>query len=268
MQHESRSEYEIVRDPSDELMLEAADWLALRRHETLGSEIMLRSRAVRHIAHAVIARADGVVAGVSVVSQTGGWYLEALSQLAAAALVDALPSEIRPRRLTTAAGTRAWVIGMIESRWRLTRHHRLLAMTCARAEGGEGRWAASEDLATLRIYQDAYNSERRTANATNWTDAVATRQVAVLDHDGRVASVVKRSGETARYACIGGTFTFPEFRGRSFGRKVTAYMVEQLLVDRPRVHLLVDDDNVTAIRLYRSLDFGEIGECHADYLAS
>jgi ribosomal protein S18 acetylase RimI-like enzyme len=37
--------------------------------------------------------------------------------------------------------------------------------------------------------------------------------------------------------------------------------------DRPAVHLVVDDDNVTAIALYRSLNFERRGSCYMAYLA-
>jgi predicted GNAT family acetyltransferase len=139
-------------------------------------------------------------------------------------------------------------------------------MTCLHASGGEGRWATEKDVPTLAHYQTLYNAERQTASQPNWVDSVSRRQVAVLDENGTIVAVVKRTGETARYACIGGTFTFPEFRNKGCGKKLTAYMVETLLAECPRVHVIVDDDNTPALAMYRSLEFGEIGECFVDFL--
>jgi ribosomal protein S18 acetylase RimI-like enzyme len=45
-------------------------------------------------------------------------------------------------------------------------------------------------------------------------------------------------------------------------------MVRRLLDECPRVHCIVEDDNASALALYRALDFGEIGECFLDYFGS
>lgn len=261
-----RAPIEIDPSPASPTLDQAADWLSLRCHENLGAEILLRGRANRPIARLAFARRAGAFAGVSVLSASGGWYLEAADPETAVALVEQM-DVAAPKRFTTVASVRDWVLRTVERRWTITRHHRLLSMTALHAVGGEGRWATTADTPTLAEYQVLYNAERHTATQPNWVDAIARKQVAVLEHEGRIVAVVKRSGETARYACIGGTFTFPEFRKQGFGKRLTAYMVERLLAECPRVHLIVDDDNAPALALYRTLEFGEIGECFVDYLS-
>ena len=263
----ARPPIEIETSPVSATLDQVADWLSLRCHENLGAEILLRGRKSRPIARVAIARRAGVLAGVSVLSISGGWYLEAADPETAVTLAEQMDNDA-PKRLTTVAAVRDWVLPTVERRWKVTRHHRLLSMTALHAVGGEGRWAAAQDIPALMQYQTLYNAERHMTGDPNWDDFIARKQIAVLEENGRIVAVVKRSGETARYACIGDTFTFPEFRKQGLGKRLTAFMVERLLSECPRVHLIVDDDNAPALALYRTLEFGEIGECFVDYLSS
>ncbi len=77
---------------------------------------------------------------------------------------------------------------------------------------------------------------------------------------------MKRTADTARYATIGGTWTDPAYRGRGLAKRLTAFIIGELLRDRPAVHLIVDDDNAAAIALYRSLSFDAGGACYMGYL--
>jgi len=61
--------------------------------------------------------------------------------------------------------------------------------------------------------------------------------------------VVKRSGETRNYACIGGTFTFTKYRRQGLAAKLIGFLINELLQERPAIHLIVDDDNFAAINL-------------------
>jgi hypothetical protein len=58
---------------------------------------------------------------------------------------------------------------------------------------------------------------------------------ALLERDGAVAAVIKRTADTARYATVGGTFTVPVRRGQGLARRLTAFMVSALLAERPAV---------------------------------
>ena len=148
------------------------------------------------------------------------------------------------------------------------REHDLLAMACRTPPGaGEGRWATLADQPALERYQALYNAERRTTIAPDWDSLLRRPAVAVLERDGRIVAVVKRTADTARYATIGGTWTDPAFRGRGLAKRLTAFLVGELLAGRPAVHLIVDDDNAADIALYRSLNFDAVGECYMGYLA-
>jgi predicted GNAT family acetyltransferase len=150
----------------------------------------------------------------------------------------------------------------------VVREHDLLAMACRTAHGtAEGRWATPADREALQRYQAAYNEERGTTTAPDWSVLLSRSAVAVLDDSGRIAAVVKRTADTARYATIGGTWTDPQYRRRGFAARLTAFITATLLAERPAVHLVVDDDNTAAIGLYRSVGFEEVGRCYMAYLS-
>jgi ribosomal protein S18 acetylase RimI-like enzyme len=48
--------------------------------------------------------------------------------------------------------------------------------------------------------------------------------------------------------------------------RLTAFVTIALLAQRPAVHLMVDDDNIAALTLYRSLGFEEVGRAYMAYL--
>ncbi len=258
------SPIELESKPSDAQIDHAANWLSVRCHENLGAELLLRARSARPLAAVTLARRGESLCGVSVLSPSGGWYLEAADSEATAALVGSMPTE-SPVRLTTVAAVRDWALASIEGRWSITQHQRLVSMTCVQVTGGRGRWATERDVPRLIEYQARYNEERHMTAEVNWPDAIARKQIGVLEENGAVVAVVRRAGQTARYACIGGTFTFPEHRKHGYGKILTAWMVERLIDECPRVHCIVDDDNAPALALYRALDFGEIGECFVDW---
>jgi hypothetical protein len=90
------------------------------------------------------------------------------------------------------------------------REHDLLAMTCiAASEEGEGRWAVLADRPALERYQTLYNEERRTTLAPAWESLLRRASVAVLEREGCIVAVVKRTADTTRYATMGGTWKDP-----------------------------------------------------------
>jgi ribosomal protein S18 acetylase RimI-like enzyme len=250
---------------------EALTWLAVVAHENLGTEIALR--ASEEWTRAFARRPDGSLAGVSAHAPGGQWFLEADGPAATADLVAKVAGAARaagrwPVKVTTSGAVKSWLRPRLaEHDVGAVREHDLLAMTCNRAVGeGEGRWATAADRPALERYQRLYNEERRTALAPNWDVLLDRAAVAVLERDGRVVAVVKRTADTARYATIGGTWTDPAYRGSGLAKRLTAFLVGELLSDRPAVHLVVDDDNAAAIALYRSLHFEPAGTCYMGYL--
>lgn len=250
---------------------EALLWLAEVAHENLGTEIALRAALTAEVFFAY--GADGQLAGVSVSSPGGQWFLESDGPAATADLVVEVAGAARaagvwPSKVTTSGTVKHWLRPLLAERDLLpVREHDLLAMVCRKQpDEGEGRWATPADRPALERYQRLYNEEQRTVLAPDWDALLSREAVAVLERDGGIAAVVKRTTDTARYATIGGTWTDPRFRGRGLAKGVTAFLVGEILVDRPLVHLVVDDDNTPAISLYRSLHFDEVGSCYMGYL--
>ncbi len=125
--------------------------------------------------------------------------------------------------------------------------------------------AIPEDKPVLQAYAAAYLAERGSGSLNRpWDDWIQKRSIAVLEHENQIVSVV-RYITTRRDALIIAPFTFPEFRRQGFARKLLAFLVGELLQVYPRVRLWVDEDNIGAIALYKSLDFHIIGKCYSGY---
>jgi ribosomal protein S18 acetylase RimI-like enzyme len=250
---------------------EGIDWLAGYAHENLGTEVALRCAAPGGAVDVALAHRDGALAGVSVSSTGGQWFLEATRPDVARELVaSVLTTGVRgrPSKVTASGGVKAWLRPVLEEAGIIRREHDLLAMLCREApKGRDGRWATSADRAALERYQVAYNEERRTSITPDWDELLGRPAVAVLEDGGRIVAVVKRTADTMRYATIGGTWTEPALRGRGLAARLTGFIVDALLNHRPAVHLVVDDDNEPAIALYRSLGFEEVGRCYMAYLS-
>jgi ribosomal protein S18 acetylase RimI-like enzyme len=250
----------------------ALAWLAEHAHENLGTEISLRQAPPAQYV-SVAYRTGGGLAGVSVASPGGQWFLEADSFGATSDLVTdvgalAASAGCWPAKLTASGALKPWLRPLLAGQGVApVREHDLLAMVCSQSStGGEGRWAREADRPALERYQELYNAERRTAIAPDWGRVLERQTVAVLEEAGRIVAVVKRTAGTTRYATIGGTWTDPAHRGRGLAKRLTAFLVAALLADRPTVHLIVDDDNTAAIALYRSLGFEQVGSCYMAYL--
>ena len=133
-------------------------------------------------------------------------------------------------------------------------------MSCGEPKvAGNGRWAVVRDLPRLHEYRELYNTERQVQGRPDTHADIEQKRVAVLDHQGQIVSVIRRNGETARYACVGATFTFPEARGSGFAKQLVAFVVNELAAQGRVTHLIVDDDNLAAIRLYQSVGFQQLG---------
>jgi ribosomal protein S18 acetylase RimI-like enzyme len=253
---------------------EALEWLAEHAHENLGTEIAVRAAAAHGGWDVVLARGrEGALAGVSVSAPGAQWYLEAEGVEAAGELVAGVAVGVGrvvgwPVKLRTSGALKAPVQPLLGgvglAPWR---EHDQLVMVCREAPpGGAGRWATAADLPALERYQTLYNAERRTNLAPDWDRLLRRPAIAVLDHDGQIVAAVKRTADTRRYATVANVWTDPAHRGRGFAARLSAFLLGEVLAERPAVHLIVDDDNRAAIGLYRSLGFRTTGRCWTGYV--
>ena len=258
----------IVSDsPVPELLQRAVAWLAHNAHDNLGTEVVLRNLSPGRDWSITAVRTGSTFQGISVVNPSGMWFFEATAPAVAETLVALVRAHRTPRKLTLSGRIKPWIRDMLLENWTLTREHDLVAMTCTSvACAAHGRWATAADIPALQAYQVAYNEERRGAARPDFASLVARRQVAVLAGEEGLISVVKRSGETTRYACLAGIWTPPEARRQGRAASLTSFLVRELLAERPAVHLIADDDNLPALALYRSLGFQEVGLCYMAYL--
>jgi GNAT superfamily N-acetyltransferase len=243
--------------------------LKSREHVALGTEIVLGDLHRGHGWNIAVALQRTEVTGVSVVTPQRHWYLHAMNGPVALTMLALTICREVPLKVTASAQVGAWVRDGIERSTGIMREHSLLTMTCAEPINyADGRWATSDDIETLDRYQNDYNRERGTDLHPRWRDLVARHQVAVLERDGKLVSVVGRSGMSARYARLGSNYTIPTHRGQGLAGRVTAFLVNALLEERPKVSLTVDEDNVSALRLYGRLGFQEAGQCYMAYPGS
>lgn len=194
------------------------------------------------------------------------WFLQATDADAARALAGAALVD-RPTKLFCPLEVWDWLAPELPESFRVARKHRLLAMSCSDGDNAAGgRWAGEGDLDRLKTYRRMYDAERKTRGKPATTEDLRQRRVAVFDHDGQIVSVLRHGGDTDRYGCIGGTYTFPQWRGRGFAKRLVAFMVRALAKRGKTAHLIVDDDNRSAIALYEAAGFKRLGEVSIGYL--
>ncbi len=88
-----------------------------------------------------------------------------------------------------------------------------------------------------------------------------TKQYFGIRQDGKLVSVAGVHAFSAGYrvAALGNITTHPDYRGRGYGRAVTARVCKSLLREIDHIGLNVKSDNTSAIRCYEKLGFEAIG---------
>ena len=124
---------------------EALAWLGEIAHENLGTEIALRGPVTGQIGFA--RRADGHLAGVSVSSPAGQWFLEADGPATTAELVAEVADAVQaaggwPSKVTTCGAVKNWLRPLLAERGIVFgREHDLIAMACSKPpDRAEGRF--------------------------------------------------------------------------------------------------------------------------------
>ena len=209
---------------------------------------------------------DNIQGAVMVNSNNTQMSLESCNNL----ITQSLFSLVKPRncllRVITSSQVKDWIRPLLVQDYQLKNEYDQLVMSCTQLPSvSEGRWALPKDKSRLQDYEKAYITERGSGNPNrNWDDLIKKRQIAVVEDSGQIVSVV-RYNPINNDANIVAPFTFPEFRRQGFARKLLGFLIQELLKEYRAVKLWVDDDNLNAIALYRSLAFKEIGFCYTGY---
>jgi len=258
--------------PKDDLdsfksfLIESVNWLADVAHENLATEIILSHLQPGSNWTLQFLRVGREIQGISIVTPSGHWFLEAKSEDQALTLASLTCRLGLPKRMTCSGVYSELLRSFVLDIGEITREHYMDVLICNKAVVTDGpEWANQDHLDQLAEYQVAYNQERNTSNVID-VDNINKNRMAVLIKNSKVASVVKYLGATTNYACIGGTYTFPQERRKGYASQVIQFIVSELLKIKPAVHLIVDSDNVAAMGVYKEVGFKSKGTCYMAYL--
>ncbi|MCJ8278756.1 MAG: GNAT family N-acetyltransferase [Rivularia sp. ALOHA_DT_140] len=271
----------IILFPSPQQIGLAIEWLLEHRHSNpdlaYALNLVLQGRVIPENTGELVAISydssktqrltlDNIQGVVMVNSNNTQMSIESCNQLTAQSLF----SIVKPRncllRLITSTQVKDWIRPLLIENYQLKNEYDQLVMNCNQIlSDGEGRWALPDDKSTLQAYEQAYIIERGSGNPNrNWDDLIKKRQIAVLEDSGQIVSVVRYNPVNC-YAYLVAPFTFPQFRRQGFARKLLGFLITELLQEYKAIKLWVDDDNLMAIKLYRSLAFKQIGTCYTGY---
>lgn len=156
---------------------------------------------------------------------------------------------------------------------RVTRDHRELLMAIGPGElavkpDWNYRLATERDIPRLVEYNELYNRERATNWTRDWRECIAQHAVYVRERDGRITSCLIRGAVLGSRVSLGGTFTFPEYRGQGEATMLVANFCAEMALFDYDVCLIVDDDNFPALRVYAKVGFTPVGLFRTTYFAA
>ena len=156
---------------------------------------------------------------------------------------------------------------------RVTRDHRELFLSLAPGElaiepDWEYRLATEADIPRLVQYNQLYNQERQTNWSRDWRQAVAQRIVYVREREGEITSCLMRGAVLTPRVSLGGTFTFPQYRGQGEATMLVANVCAEMALIGYEVCLISDDDNLPALRVYAKVGFTPKGLYRTTYFRS
>lgn len=213
---------------------------------------------------------DNIQGAMMINSQNTQTSFESSNQITTKTLFSLLQKCGLPTKIITSSRVKQWIRPLMLEHYQIQREYEQLVMTCTQSlsdikDNNKGRWATLQDKPALIAYEQAYINERGNGNLNrDWDSLIKKRQIAVLEHSGKIASIV-RYNPTKNYALVVAPFTFPEFRRQGLAKQLLGFLVEELLQEYTALKLWVDEDNISAIALYRSLNFQQIGCCYTGY---
>jgi len=213
---------------------------------------------------------DNIQGAMMINSQNTQTSFESCNKITTQTLFSLVQKCGLPKKIITSSQVKQWIRPLMLEHYQIEKEYDQLVMVCTQSlsdskDNSKGRWARLQDKPTLMTYEQAYITERGNGNLNrDWNSLIQKRQIAVLEHSGKIASVV-RYNPTVNYALVAAPFTFPEFRRQGLARQLLAFLVKELLQEYAALKLWVDEENIPAIALYNSLNFRQIGSCYTGY---
>ena len=215
---------------------------------------------------------DNIQGAMMINPQNTHTSFESSNQITTQSLFSLLKKCGLLKKIITSSQVKQWIRPLMLEHYQIEKEYNQLVMICTQPlsdskVNSKSRWATLQDKPALIAYEQAYITERGNGNLNrDWNSLIKKRQIAVLEHSGKIASVV-RYNPTKNYALVVAPFTFPEFRRQGLARQLLAFLTEELLQEYTALKLWVDEENVAAIALYRSLNFQQIGCCYTGYFS-
>jgi GNAT superfamily N-acetyltransferase len=263
------TELKIIQTPSLEQIQTVTEWLENSQVENPNLELalnyLLEYGIIPHerggllaIAHTPANSLDfkNIQGVVMVKSGNTNLLIESCNSGTAESLFVIATARGCPQKVSTSFQVKNWIRPLLLQQYSCKREYDQYVMVCSQTP----------------LVAEAYLAERGTGSLNHpWDDWIQKRVlakpaagIAVLEYENQIVSVV-RYITTRRDALIIAPFTFGQFRRQGFARKLLAFLVGELLQAYPRVRLWVDEDNIGAIALYKSLGFQITSKCYSGY---
>lgn len=208
----------------------------------------------------------------AVSTETGYALFHAVNLDAGTSLLRWALDHAPPHKVLSSYGAMQHALQAEDLAGRVTRDHRELYLSLAPGElaiepDWEYRLADEGDIERLVEYNQLYNRERQTDWSRDWHQSVARRLVYVREREGRITSCLMRGAVMTPRVSLGGTFTFPEFRGQGEATMLVANFCAEMALFGYEVCLIADDDNLPALRVYAKVGFTPKGLYRTTYFS-
>ncbi len=247
-----------------------SQWLDTRFHQSVGATAFLdQTQAVDSDWQLLkLYNPDRIkeLLGVAVVNAGGScfWLPEESSS---AGLLCPDIFELKPQKIMTTAFGHDLLHSKAPQHIKIIREYAQWAMTCSHSfQETSGRFAVLSDIPRLIEYQDLYNQERSVNEKPHWEILIEQKKIAVYEIKEQIVSIVRFGIETNRVVTIGGTYTFPAHRRQGFAECLLKFAVDQIINSGHIAYLVVDQDNLPAVELYRRMSFECVAETYVVYL--